>query len=352
MIKLLITGDIHYMHANPSARLDSYSEAVGTKLREVSELARRHAVEAVIIPGEIFNSPNVSIPTIIDLIKILKTFSCPVLTIPGSHDEYSHNIKTTYRSPYSLLYALEYTHCLQNSSWIFTDIESSIDGLITGHGFDADTDFDLSQYGMVPGDVGNFTGICQTCPQKDGQLHPFYIHVAHGMLMDEDPGQIPRYTFVSRLTELPEELQPHVLVCGHYHFGLKLQKVGKTLIINPGAISRVKAHVKEMNRPIQVALLSINSPEDYHAEFISLETALPGEKVLSREHIEAEKEANAMMDEFLALLASEGESKFLEVRDIVEDIAARDNIPEAVKQEALERLGRARERVAKTEVAG
>lgn len=50
----------------------------------------------------------------------------------------------------------------------------------------------------------------------------------------------------------------------------------------------------------------------------------------------------------MKLLASEGEAKFLEVREIVEDIAARDNLPEAVKAEALRRIGEARERLGVT----
>jgi len=47
----------------------------------------------------------------------------------------------------------------------------------------------------------------------------------------------------------------------------------------------------------------------------------------------------------LKLLASEGEAKFLEVREIVEDIAARENLPEAIKAEALRRIGEAREKL-------
>ena len=95
---------------------------------------------------------------------------------------------------------------------------------------------------------------------------------------------------------------------------------------------------------------TVNDDGQCSAELVP-QSAKPGHQVLSREHIEEAQARNEKLDEFLSLLASEGESKFLEVRDIVEDIAARENIPAAVKQEALERLGRARERVAKSEVA-
>ena len=349
MAKLLITGDLQFRSSNPLARKDSFIEAITAKLYEIAELARQYVVDAVIIPGDVFDSASVAIPTIVHLAKILKNFPCPVLTVPGNHDEFGHNLNSIPRTPYGLLERLEYIHNLHNNCYF---IATNLDFMITGHGFNTETDYDLSQYAMSKEIIDDANAVCRTYQAKGREYSPFYIHVAHGMLLDEAPGTQERFTFVSQLAEIPEELQPHILVCGHYHFGLDLQKVGKTLVINPGAISRVTAHVNEISRPIQVALLTVNSPEDYHAEFIPLKSALPGDQVLSREHIEAKIETDKRMDEFLSLLASEGESKFLEVRDIVEDIAARENIPESVKREALERIGRARERMAKSEVTG
>ena len=116
------------------------------------------------------------------------------------------------------------------------------------------------------------------------------------------------------------------------------------LFINPGALCRLSAHVAEMERPVQVALLTVENGQAT-AELIPLKSARPGHEVLSREHIESAAERESRIDEFLKLLASEGEAKFLEVREIVEDIAARDNIPADVKQEALRRIGAAREKL-------
>lgn len=54
------------------------------------------------------------------------------------------------------------------------------------------------------------------------------------------------------------------------------------------------------------------------------------------------------MQRFLSLLAEEGESRLLEVREIVDDIARRESIPAAVRDEALARLSAAREALART----
>ncbi len=98
---------------------------------------------------------------------------------------------------------------------------------------------------------------------------------------------------------------------------------------------------------MQVALLTVKDGQAT-AELIPLKSARPAHEILSREHIESAVERESRIDEFLKLLASEGEAKFLEVREIVEDIAARDNIPANVKRDALRRIGAAREKLGVT----
>ena len=45
------------------------------------------------------------------------------------------------------------------------------------------------------------------------------------------------------------------------------------------------------------------------------------------------------MNCFLSLLTAEGETKFLEIREIIDDIVRRESIPVMVRDEALKRLG-------------
>ena len=352
--KFLITGDIHFRSTNPIARKDNYMDAVTMKIAEIIHLAEEHNVNAILVPGDLFDSPSVSIPTIIRLGNALRSAPCPVLTIPGNHDEFGHSLESIARTPYGILKAFDYIRCVHDSSYIFggsSDGRGGVfDGLVTGQGFDNETDYDLMQYAVPEEHAANYEAICNTLPNVTGQHVPFYIHMAHGMLMEKAPGfEGMRHTLVSQLAEIPEERQPHVLVCGHYHTGLAIQRVpgSRTLVVNPGALGRLTAHVDEIERPVQVALLTVSGVGgvQYSAEFIPLRVAEPGHAVLSREHLEAQQERSLQLDRFLALLASEGESKFLEVRDIVEDIAARDNVPVNVKDEALKRISVAREKL-------
>jgi len=163
------------------------------------------------------------------------------------------------------------------------------------------------------------------------------------MLLEKPMMEGVKHTLISDLEKLPEEAKPNVLINGHYHFGLPITWVGKTLVINPGALGRLTAHVEEINREVKVALLTINGADDYNAKFIPLKSAAPGHVVLSREHIEQAEVRNERLNTFLSLLGSEAESRFMEVQEIVESVARSDNLPKDVVEEALLRIGKARE---------
>ena len=337
MRKIVITGDIHYKGVNPKARLDNYQEAITEKLEEVFILARARIADAIIIAGDLFHSPNIAWGTVAELAMLLQSAPCPILTIPGNHDIYGGNPETRHRTPYGLLETLEIIRSLDETVYLISNPPKG-DIAITGHAFTVDTDTEAGTVQFMP-------------PQSEDPNEPkdpVNIHVVHSMLLDRSPGFDIRHTLISQV-----KTTANVIISGHDHTGFGvIRRDDGVLFINPGALCRLSAHASEIERQVQVAVLTIDDDGQCNAELVPLLSAKPGHQVLSREHIEEAQARNEKLDEFLSLLASEGESKFLEIREIVEDIAARENIPAAVKQEALERLGRARERVAKSEVAG
>jgi len=181
--------------------------------------------------------------------------------------------------------------------------------------------------------------------QKEWTHTALNIHVAHGMLLDYPLG---RYTLIDDVANHPDA--PDVLICGHEHIGFGAIKRGNTTFINPGALCRLTAHPAEIERQVQVCLLTIEHDDSgqtgdfaISTELIPLQSARPGHEVLSREHLEEQASREELISSFMALLAEEGEGKFLETRDIVEDIARREHIPQDVVDEALKRIGQARE---------
>jgi DNA repair exonuclease SbcCD nuclease subunit len=330
MTNFIITGDWHYRLQNPKARLDDYLEALDTKISEVYDLAKKYKARSIIVPGDLFDSASISIPGIWRLAKKLKSAPCTVVTIPGNHDIASHNLETIPRTPYGLLRELGYISCMHNT-WdrFLLDKQEDVNIVVSGHGYNTETDNDITQYGL-----------------RSDTPKGLNIHITHGMLLEKSPGIDMKHTLISDLANLPEEAKPHVLINGHYHFGLPLTWIGKTLVINPGALGRLTAHAEETEREVKAALLTINGPEDYNAKFIPLKSAAPGHVVLSREHIEEAKARDERLETFLRLLAADGEQKYLELEEIMTGIAKSENIPEDVVKEGLLRLGKAREIIA------
>lgn len=335
MIRLLVVGDVHYRGNNPKSRTDDYPAAVRRKLVEVCELAKKHDADAIIQAGDLFDSPTVSLPSVAEIMTSIWNYS-PVsfLTIPGNHDLFGANQTSIGRTPYGFMANLKYIRDLQREPHFFGPDDEVF---ITGHGYDVDTDRDIEQY-LIPADVLEDT--------KDSLA----VKVVHGMILDQRPGFEMRHTLVSEIAM--QERAPDILITGHHHIGFGIKTVeaanarGKMLAINPGALCRLSAHPEEMERQVQVCLLTIRDVDlSVEYEMIPLQSARPGYEVLSREHLEVQSERESRIAEFLGLLAEEGEAKFLETREIIEDIGSREKLPKGVVDEALRRLGAAREKV-------
>lgn len=322
-MKIIVTGDWHFKGINPRARLDDYQKAITRKIREVYDIAKHHNATAIIVPGDITDSPGTALGTIAELGMLIQEAPCPVLAIPGNHCLWGGNPTSKFRTPYGLLAQLGLLHDLTKEPYYFSEV------IITGHGFTVETDTPLGANQFQPPDVQGST--------SNDYAH---IHVVHSMLMDHRPGFDMRHTLISQV-----QTTANVIISGHEHlgFGIKQREDG-VIFINPGALCRLSAHAAEIERTVQVALLTVENGR-VNAELIPLKSALPGHEVLSRDHLENEVEREVRLEKFLSLLASEGESKFLEVRDIIEDIAARENLPAAVKADALRRIGEAREQL-------
>lgn len=326
-MKFLIIGDVHFRGANPRARLDNYTEAISRKLHEAFNLSWQHNAAAIICPGDLLDSPATGWSTVAELAEILQGAPCPFLCINGNHDIYAGNPGSKYRTPFGFLARLGIIQDIAEKPFESGDM---LNVAITGHGFNIETDTELGK--------GQFNH-----PQYIEECAGFSIHVVHSMLMDHSPGFDMRHTLISQV-----ETTAQVVISGHLHTGFGSSYIHRrddgVLFINPGALCRLSAHPAEIERTVQVALLTVENGE-CEAELIPLKSAAPGHEVLSRAHLEAEAERNDRLEKFLGLLASEGESKFLEVREIVEDIAAREQLPGEVKKEALRRIGEARERL-------
>jgi len=375
-MRLLVTGDWHYRSQNPVARLDNFQETLNAKLREVGEIAERENCQAIIVPGDIFDSPSPAYSTLTAIEVLLCDIKKEVWAVPGNHDEHAHSLESLDRTAFGHLVA---TGLVRDLSRDEIEIDTF---LVEGTGFSTKTDNGLDDYLI-----------------KNKQTNKVVIHVAHGMVLEQSPGFEIKHTLLSDIAKHPD--CPDVLIVGHEHLGFGIKRLprtkgGELVAINPGAIVRLSAHPGEIERTPQVCLLEIypgvaptcwdceallpvedaqetsygycyvkcprcgtrneiditewGPPEIWNfgepvidTTLIPLSCARPGHEVLSRDHLEAAADREAKMAQFLGLLAQEGEAKFLDIQAIIEGIARKENLPRDVVDEALRRIAAARE---------
>lgn len=318
-------NDVHFKLANPRGRTDIYHEAIAAKLFEIFEMARSVNANGILIAGDLFDTPNVGNDAIRTLGKILIQSPCPIYTIAGQHDTYGHNPGSLKRTPYGIFDGLEIIQNVAACSTVFK-LTPELNVVISGRNYDHEADMSEDYYEPYPFLL------------PDGDF--IIIHLSHGTVLTERP-IYDRYTLVSDI-----KTSADVLCVGDYHTGIGVQRINnekKTIVVNPGALARVKATEEEINRNVMVSLIEIDEDRNIRVELVTIQSALPGEKVLSREHIEAEVAKNEMMDEFISMLASEGDFKLLTEEELVEDVSIRENIPVDVKLETLRRIAVARE---------
>jgi DNA repair exonuclease SbcCD nuclease subunit len=314
------TNDIHWRLANPRARLDNYNDAMAEKIREIFAMAQVYHAVAILIPGDITDTPGLSLNAITELAALLDQSPCPILAIAGQHDQWEHNPETLYRTPFGLLRRLGYIQDVDNNEAWFSIGDKQV--RISGRHYDTDAD-------------GGDNGYYNTPPTEDGIIT---IHLAHGLVMESKPGFDIRCTPLSDL-----KTDADVLCVGDYHPGIGYRQIGKSMIINPGALGRLSAGIGDMTRTVQVSKIEVYEDGEIKMELLPLECARPGSEVLSRDYLTQELEREDRTANFLSLLASEGESRFLSTREIVEDIARRDALPLPVIQDSLRRISEARE---------
>ncbi|GAB6098669.1 metallophosphoesterase [Halanaerocella petrolearia] len=313
-MKLLVMSDTHIRGTTPSRRIDNFKETLINKLQEVDKIARREEVDFILHAGDVFDRPNPAPSVVNEFLQVLRQFKVPIYVVAGNHDLYGHNPDTLSRTMLGLLITSGVLKIIKEP----IILEGEVKLRLTGKHFDYNVDTDASAYQV----------------DKSSEVD-YAIHVAHGMLLDR-PFFDQGYTLIEDVVT-----EADIVVAGHYHLGFGEQDHKETKFINPGALVRMSADTKEIERQPQVALIDL--ADEIEVEFKKLKSAKPGEEVLDRTAIEAAAFREKKLADFTQTIKAAGEFKYFSVEQILDQVANNQEITEEVKQEALERISKAQE---------
>jgi exonuclease SbcD len=323
-IKLLFTGDWHIRGNNPRNRIDDYKAAVFKKLREVFHIAEDGQVLGIIMPGDVFDGIEVSIRLLLEVARLLNESPVTIYATLGNHDMEGYNTESWNRSSLKLLTLIcpKLVVCWALEAPQFFDApEAMKDVAVTFTPYSGRMDVD--GYGYSPAVV---------CPKS------IRIHVAHGMLLDHDP-PFDRYTNIKTV-----KTEAHIVLTGHDHVGYGIfRRADGVIFCNPGSLTRKEASISEMNRTVQLALVTVWG-DQYDVKLIPLNSARPSEEVLDRTSIEAVKLRSYSMDNFTATMRDAmGNRVAVNVESIIELISIQYEIEPEVVTLALEQIAKQRE---------
>ena len=331
-MKLLFTGDWHLRGNNPRNRIDDYPTAAVEKLQEVFRIAENNDADFILMPGDVWDRPEVSIAVLLSYADVLKASPVPLYATVGNHDIYGYNTASYSRSSLKLLEMLVPQLNVITDSGVATNLSKAAGKSGKYPVYLTATPYsrlmDIDGYGYSPDvELGNDV---------------VKVHVAHGMLLDHKP-PFDRY---SDLYKVPTTAD--IVLTGHDHLGYGVyNRADGVTFCNPGSLLRISASVREIERTVQVALISINTVTAARTvDLIPLQCAKSGDEVLDRSTIEEAKERQYAMDAFSTLIQGHtGGRVLMDVNQIIETIAAEEHVDADVVQAALAVIDQQRETV-------
>ena len=348
-LKFLYVGDIHESETSPSSRIDDFTQTRKKKRKEVLKIAKDNQVCAILQGGDFFDRPKVSITYLNDiladwggnqqsvnnLLLNIKTGDAnfkdletqvknviPFVGIAGNHDLIGGAFESFDKTSLSVLCETGFFHLIsQKNPLIFKDGEISV--AITGTSYQAKVDDEDGQDYIVEKKLGDY-----------------HIHMAHGMLMDKSYGGKFNHTLIE---DIAFKTEADLTINGHDHIGYELTTINNHMFVNPGALVRLSATNKEINRMPKVLLITVSKKEGIQVESIYLTCAEEGSKVLSRKHIEDKKDAlkaKLRMDE---IVENAKLNKGRNLNKIIENIGKTEGIDSAIIDDCTERITRMKE---------
>lgn len=320
-MNLMFITDTHLRGTTPRSRKDNLPHTQIKKLQEVADLAEEYGVRAILHGGDLFDLPGPAL-TVAASVDILRSTGAEIYTVAGNHDIFGYNPETLDRTMLGFMARMGLVKLLNPGEPVYLT-DGNITVQLTGQHFHSEIDR------REP--VLDYAVRKQNCDLA--------VHIVHGMLTDSPMYHGVAHTLIEQVAQFTKA---DYTLCGHAHFGFPDWELGGKYFINPGAVVRLTAHPVEIKRSPGVLVLNFseNPPQHRH---IPLKSALPGEEVLDRAHLEEIAFRKEKLNLLLKDIQKSGEFKSTNLEELIIEIADSQGLPELVRQEALDRISRSRD---------
>jgi predicted phosphodiesterase len=269
----LVFSDPHIYGRNPICRKDNLVELQFEKLNEVKDIANRYKVPVICL-GDVTESPHISHAMVSVIAQILNQIDKKFFTLIGQHDLWYYDLSSFDSTALgALVNASQNIHRIE----MFNNIYNF--------------NINYAHWNQIP------------------QIREGNIFLTHKPVVPRE--FVKKYMWLSQnvnnnkfyiLEDLPKTY--NLIMCGDWHLRY-IYRNNKTLLINPGALTRRKANEDSLNTFPSVILISFEFP--FNHKILALQIAKNPEEVISSDHLEITKISKIIKEEI---------SKFIELTKI------------------------------------
>ena len=291
-MKILLLSDLHLIVDNPIARLYDLTEIQWDKLDWIYEYAKKNEIDLILQAGDLTHTKRSW-----SLLKRLTDFlslydDIPTWIVKGQHDSYFHDLDNNKTTTGILLSAGLLT-LLNKNGTSFREIT------IYGASYGEEVPYDLRD-------------------------NDYNILVIHAPIAEKG---IPGINYIDAQQFLKEHVEYDLILCGDIHEKFLIKHKGR-VICNTGPMLRIEATKYMLNHRPCFFVVDTNKNM---IEEVLIPTA-PGKLVLSRDHIEKQKQRQDEFNDFIERVKDASGVSSVDFLENLNLIMKKNKTPLAVKK--------------------
>jgi Icc-related predicted phosphoesterase len=232
--------DVHASEHSPESWKGDYPAEIWSNLEQIGELARKHAVNAVLDGGDFFHikAPTQNSHRLVAKVALLhQGYSCPVYCIEGNHDIKHNNLETLADQPLGVLYSARVFEHLRDVTFKDGDLEVRVVG--------------------VPYSPFRTLADLQAIRKRGNET---LIAIVHALAGENPPASVEDFFGepVFRYEQLIVDRGPDIFCFGHWHQDQGIVRIRDRWFVNQGAVSRGALSRENLTRTPKVALIEVD----------------------------------------------------------------------------------------------